>query len=85
MSLIGLLLMPAIPTTIGVCEAYSAQKERIREAKLYAKFNLVANVRDKGALGRSKKLKKLDGSHVVLLNGKVSVKRNPSSAHVRGE
>lgn len=64
------LLIPAIPTTIGTCEAISVQKQKILEAKLSAKFNLVIHFRDKSAV-ESEKLSELDGSYVVLLNGKV--------------
>lgn len=71
------LLIPAIPTTIGTCEAISVQKQKILEAKLCAKFNLVAHVRDKGAIDQ-RKLSELDGSHVVLFNGKVRLKLSPS-------
>jgi len=64
------LLIPAIPTTIGTCEAISVQKQKVLEAKLSAKFNLIVHVRDKTAIG-SEKLSELDGSYVVLLNGKL--------------
>ncbi|KAL2267829.1 hypothetical protein VTJ83DRAFT_5106 [Remersonia thermophila] len=41
---IGLLLIGAIPTTIGVCEALSAQKKADAAAKEKAKFHLTATV-----------------------------------------
>ncbi len=40
---IGLLIITSIPTTIGVCEALSAQKKADAAAKEKAKFNLVVN------------------------------------------
>jgi hypothetical protein len=40
---IGLLVITSIPTTIGVCEALSAQKKADAAAKEKAKFNLVVN------------------------------------------
>lgn len=61
---IGLLVVAGIPTTIGVCEALSAQKKANASAKEKAKFHLTATVA-------------LDGSGPVecwciLKNGKVS-------------
>src|SRR5690349_2812554 len=41
---IGLLVVSAIPTTIGVCEALSAQKKANAAAKEKAKFHLTATV-----------------------------------------
>ena len=41
---IGLLIVSAIPTTIGVCEALSAQKKANAAAKEKAKFHLTATV-----------------------------------------
>ncbi|KAL1836338.1 hypothetical protein VTJ49DRAFT_5293 [Mycothermus thermophilus] len=41
---IGLLVIGAIPTTIGVCEALSAQKKADAAAKEKAKFHLTATV-----------------------------------------
>lgn len=73
------LLIPAIPTTIGTCEAISVQKQKILEAKLSSKFNLIAHVRDKTAID-PEMLSQLDGSYVVLLNGKV---RNQTIKHLR--
>ncbi|AEO55603.1 hypothetical protein MYCTH_2299604 [Thermothelomyces thermophilus ATCC 42464] len=41
---IGLLVLAGIPTTIGVCEALSAQKKQNAAAKEKAKFHLTATV-----------------------------------------
>jgi hypothetical protein len=41
---IGLLVIAGIPTTIGVCEALSAQKKADAAAKEKAKFNLVVSL-----------------------------------------
>ncbi|KAL2159515.1 hypothetical protein VTH06DRAFT_2520 [Thermothelomyces fergusii] len=41
---IGLLVIAGIPTTIGVCEALSAQKKQNAAAKEKAKFHLTATV-----------------------------------------
>lgn len=41
---IGLLVIAGIPTTIGVCEALSAQKKANAAAKEKAKFHLTATV-----------------------------------------
>ncbi|KAG7288202.1 hypothetical protein NEMBOFW57_007732 [Staphylotrichum longicolle] len=41
---IGLLVIAGIPTTIGVCEALSAQKKANAAAKEKAKFNLAVTV-----------------------------------------
>ncbi|KAK5660430.1 hypothetical protein OQA88_12974 [Cercophora sp. LCS_1] len=41
---IGLLIISAIPTTIGVCEALSAQKKADAAAKEKAKFHLTADI-----------------------------------------
>ena len=41
---IGLLVIAGIPTTIGVCEALSAQKKADKAAKEKAKFNLVVSI-----------------------------------------
>lgn len=41
---IGLLLISAIPTTVGVCQALSAQKKADAAAKEKAKFHLTATV-----------------------------------------
>lgn len=41
---IGLLVISGIPTTIGVCEALSAQKKADAAAKEKAKFHLTATV-----------------------------------------
>jgi len=41
---IGLLLVSAIPTTIGICEGLSAQKKANAAAKEKAKFHLTATV-----------------------------------------
>jgi hypothetical protein len=41
---IGLLVVSAIPTTIGVCEALSAQKKANAAAKEKAKFHLTATL-----------------------------------------
>jgi hypothetical protein len=41
---LGLMIISAIPTTIGVCEALSAQKKANQEAKEKAKFHLTATV-----------------------------------------
>lgn len=41
---IGLLVIAGIPTTIGVCEALSAQKKANSAAKEKAKFHLSASV-----------------------------------------
>ncbi|KAK4244902.1 hypothetical protein C7999DRAFT_34776 [Corynascus novoguineensis] len=41
---IGLLVVAGIPTTIGVCEALSAQKKQNAAAKEKAKFHLTATV-----------------------------------------
>ena len=41
---IGLLVIAGIPTTIGVCEALSAQKKADAAAKEKAKFHLTATV-----------------------------------------
>jgi len=69
------LLIPAIPTTIGTCEAISVQKQKLLEAKLCAKFNLIVHVRDKSAIDQEK-LSELDQSYVVLLNGKLYVQNS---------
>ncbi|KAK3687478.1 hypothetical protein B0T22DRAFT_129365 [Podospora appendiculata] len=44
MMVIGLLIIAGIPTTIGVCEALSAQKKADAAAKEKAKFNMTATV-----------------------------------------
>ena len=41
---IGLLIVAGIPTTIGVCEALSAQKKADAGAKEKAKFHLTATI-----------------------------------------
>lgn len=41
---IGLLIIAGIPTTIGVCEALSAQKKANGAAKEKAKFQLTAAI-----------------------------------------
>jgi hypothetical protein len=41
---IGLLLISALPTTVGVCQALSAQKRADAAAKEKAKFHLTAAV-----------------------------------------
>lgn len=41
---IGLLVIAGIPTTIGVCEALSAQKKANNAAKEKAKFHLTASI-----------------------------------------
>jgi hypothetical protein len=41
---IGLLVISAIPTTIGVCQALSAQKKANAASKEKAKFHLSATV-----------------------------------------
>ncbi len=41
---IGLLIVAGIPTTIGVCEALSAQKKANNAAKEKAKFHMTANI-----------------------------------------
>lgn len=41
---IGLMVISGIPTTIGVCEALSAQKKANAAAKEKAKFHLTATV-----------------------------------------
>lgn len=41
---IGLLVIAGIPTTIGVCEALSAQKKANAAAKEKAKFHLTAAI-----------------------------------------
>jgi len=61
---IGLLVIAGIPTTIGVCEALSAQKKANNAAKEKAKFHLTASV-------------SLDGEEmvecwIVLKEGRVS-------------
>jgi hypothetical protein len=45
---LGLLVISGIPTTIGVCEALSAQKKADAAAKEKAKFNVTATVSLKG-------------------------------------
>jgi len=41
---IGLLTIAAIPTTVGVCQALSAQKKANNAEKEKAKFNLTTTV-----------------------------------------
>jgi hypothetical protein len=65
---LGLLFIGAIPTTIGTCEAVSAQKRQLNEAKRSAKFNLVAVCNSKASRRRRAQV---DGKYVVLRNGKV--------------
>lgn len=62
---IGLLIVAGIPTTIGVCEALSAQKKANNAAKEKAKFHMTATI-------------SLDGETVeecwcILKDGKVSL------------
>ena len=61
---IGLLIVAGIPTTIGVCEALSAQKKANNAAKEKAKFNMTAIISLDG--------KNLDECWVVLKDGQVS-------------
>ncbi|KAH8889739.1 hypothetical protein GQ53DRAFT_842630 [Thozetella sp. PMI_491] len=60
---IGLLVIAGIPTTIGVCEALSAQKKANNAAKEKAKFQLTATVSLDG--------KRLDECWCVLKDGKI--------------
>lgn len=62
---IGLLTIGAIPTTIGVAEAISAQKKQNAAQKEQAKFHLTAKL----ALGGRQPMEAL----VVLRDGKVSL------------
>lgn len=71
---LSLLFIGAIPTTIGTCEAISAQKKEANEAKRSAKFNLVATC-DSGVRGRLRE--QVNGKFVVLRNGKVGSISNP--------
>lgn len=41
---LGLLIVSAIPTTVGVCQALSAQKKANNAEKEKAKFNLTTTV-----------------------------------------
>lgn len=64
-SVVGLLVVAGIPTTIGVCEALSAQKKANAAAKEKAKFYLTATL-------------SLDGEHFeecfcILKDGRVSL------------
>ena len=67
---IGLLVISAIPTTIGVCQALSAQKKANEAAKEKVKFHLTTTV-------------SLDGGPPVecwciLKDGRVSRHTNPT-------
>ena len=68
---IGLLVIAGIPTTIGVCEALSAQKKANAAAKEKAKFYLTVTVAldDDGPVE----------CFCVLKDGKVSRKQNQQS------
>src|SRR2546430_7061957 len=67
---LGLLLVSAIPTTIGACEAISEQEKKINEEKRSAKFNL-ETICKKGASRRRRQ--QVDGKRVVLQDGKVGI------------
>jgi hypothetical protein len=68
--IIGLLAVGAIPTTIGVGQAISAQKKQDVAAKEQAKFHLTALLPDG------------DEASCVLVDGKASI---PASRIVRTE
>lgn len=70
---VGLLVVAAIPTTVGVCQALSAQKKADNAEKEKAKFNLTATV-------------SLDGDEFtecwcVLGAGRVSVSTSQQAGH----
>ena len=64
---IGLLAIAAIPTTIGVGQAISAQKKANASSKEQEKFNLAAAIPTKGGLQ--------DVGFCVLKDGCVSLAR----------
>ena len=61
---LGLLIVSAIPTTVGVCQALSAQKRADAAAKEKAKFCLSATVSLDG--------KRPEECPIVLKGGRVS-------------
>lgn len=63
-SIVGLLVVAGIPTTIGVCEALSAQKKANAAAKEKAKFYLTATVSLDG--------ENFDECYCILKDGRVS-------------
>jgi hypothetical protein len=61
---IGLLVLAAIPTTVGVCEGLSAQKKANAAAKEKAKFNLTTTVSLDG--------ERFEECYCILKDGRVS-------------
>jgi hypothetical protein len=64
-SIVGLLVVAGIPTTIGVCEALSAQKKANAAAKEKAKFYLTATLSLDG--------ERFEECFCILKDGRVSL------------
>jgi hypothetical protein len=64
-SIVGLLAVASIPTTIGVCEALSAQKKANAAAKEKAKFYITATLSLDG--------ESFEECYCILKDGRVSL------------